>query len=159
MEYLLIIAAPTLIGLYVLWKTVRLHRHPPQVEVLRRTMYVCPFCQRTFMEQLSAQGCSCRTDPMSGDEPEVQRYRALSPGLQADIERLNRRGEEMVRQVQAVVRERGMDGDARRVIVAEGPISQEQLAMLREGIQMVIPAVEMEREPLPTVDNRRLELS
>ena len=212
-DYMLILAVPTLVGLYVLGKTIWVSKHPPRVEVVNRTMYVCPNCRRTFMNQASARQCSCITDPMSGDdnpygmthqrpepEGEAPTSRVLSenidnggfwnritppfsPQLTAEIERTLRMGEELNESLHTQLDNRLTDrevsigngevlqhytnrngmrelngefniGDSQRVVVVEGPISQEQLETLRNSLSVV-----NEPEPPPLEDFRRLELS
>ena len=108
-DYMLILAIPTLVGLYVLGKTIWVSKHPPQVEVIKQRFYVCPFCGRTFMEQLSARGCSCRTDPMSGDDnPYGMTHQRQEP-----------------------------EATPPQVIVSEGPISNEMMKALRDSLRVV----------------------
>ena len=132
-DFMLIFAVPTLVGLYVLYKTVMLHRRSPQVKVLHRTMYVCPSCGRTFMEQASVRGCSCRQYPMSGDNhtPPVFGYEQspFSPELVRKIAETQRRGEEILLHLNN-----------------------------RSGPKVVDAVINLSEPEAPVADNRRLEV-
>jgi len=145
-DYMLILAAPVLIGLYVLYKTVILSSIN-KIEELENDPYA-------FRHESTL--------------PETHRAPVWTP--HPNHQTINQRAQEIINQNRAIRQNEVIYHYTNRngtrvpdgVIVVEGPISQPQLEALREQLQSPVgiqSGLVNEPTPAPLQDNRRLELS